>query len=67
MIPLGIFFGCTYLSPLHATDIIFADFVFDPEYASTLGWVAFAISVAIWVVIALLYHLITAKLLKQDT
>ena len=66
LIPLGLFFACTYLSPLHATDILFADFVFDPMYASTQGWIAFAISVAIWTLILLLYYVITVKLFKQD-
>jgi hypothetical protein len=34
-IPLGLFFTMTYLSPLHATLILFADFVFDPKKANT--------------------------------
>ena len=67
LIPLGLFFALTYLSPLHATDILFADFVFDPMYASTQGWIAFAISVTILALILLLYYVITVKLLKQDS
>jgi hypothetical protein len=35
VVPFGIFFCSTYLSPIHATFILFADFVYDPEYADT--------------------------------
>jgi hypothetical protein len=35
--------------------------------ASTQGWIAFAISVAIWTLILLLYYVITVKLFKQDS
>jgi hypothetical protein len=31
MIVSGLFFAATFLSPVHATDILLADFVFDPE------------------------------------
>ena len=57
----------TYLSPLHATLILFADFVFDPKKASTQGWIAFGIAVAIWLTIIVLYYLISVKLFKEET
>ncbi len=66
LVPLGFFFCCTYLSPLHATDILLADFLYNPDNASTEGWKAFGISVAIWIAFVLLYYVVTAKILKQD-
>ena len=66
LVPLGFFFCCTYLSPLHATDILLADFLYNPDNANSEGWIAFGISVAIWVALVLLYYVVTAKILKQD-
>ena len=63
---LGFLFVVTYLSPLHATSILFADFVYDLTDSSSKEWIALAISVAIWGAILLLYYLITLKLIKQD-
>ena len=57
----------TYLSPLHATFILFADFVFDPAKANTQGWIAFGITIAIWGSLIGLYFLITLKLIKQNS
>ena len=65
-LPLYILFLKTYLSPLHATFILFADFVYDSGDSSSKEWIALAISVAIWAAILLLYFLITLKLIKQD-
>ena len=66
VIPLALLVLCTYLSPLHATFILFSDFVYDNTDSSSKEWIAFAISVAIWAAIFLLYYLITLKLFKQD-
>ena len=62
---LGLLVLSTFLSPLHATFILFADFVYD-HTDSSKEWISFAISVAMWVSIFLLYYLITVKLIKQD-
>ncbi len=61
LIPLLVFFGSTFLSPLHATDILFADYVFDPLNAKTEGWIALGISAVIWIVISFLYYFISTK------
>ena len=66
VIPLALLVLCTYLSPLHATFILFADFVYAYTDSSSKEWIAFAISVAIWAALFLLYYLITLKLFKQD-
>ena len=66
VIPLALLVLCTYLSPLHATFILFDDFVYAYTDSSSKEWIAFAISVAIWAAIFLLYYLITLKLFKQD-
>jgi hypothetical protein len=61
---LFIFILLSWLSPMHLTYIMFADFVFYPQEESSTWFYSLGITLGIWFIVIGLYFVITVCLIR---